>query len=107
MSKETKFQSVASFCADNKVDAISKVRMNTSGYPFITMVGEGFEGGGENIYFSREQAKLVKEGQEPADLGLASLQIAHTENADGDARLKISGKGDGGADYTNVSDLLG
>lgn len=107
MSKETKFQSVASFCAERGITAISPVDINKNGYAFVTMVGEGVGedgGGAENIYFSQAQAKLVKKGQEPSELGLASLQIAHTENADGELRLKISGKGE--SRYTDVSELF-
>jgi hypothetical protein len=102
--EKTKFQSVASWCQEMGVKAISEVRENSNNYPFVTMISDKFEGGAQNIYFSKAQSAKVALGQPSADLGLKDLSIAHTSNADGELRLKITSKGE--SSYTDIEDLF-
>ena len=104
MSKETKFESVASFCQANGVTAIGPVLINKNCYPFVTMLSGSFEGGAQCVYFSKAQAANVSEGQPSGELGLKDLSIAHTSNKDNELRLKITSKGE--SNYTDVADLF-
>lgn len=104
MAKETKFESVASFCKANGVTAIGPVRINVNGYPFVTMLSGAFEGGAQNMYFSKAQAANVKLDQEPSELGLKDLSIAHASNDAGELRLKITSKGE--SNYTDIENLF-
>jgi hypothetical protein len=92
---------VQEFCATNKVSAISQVRVNENGYPFLTFLSPNFEGGAQNIYFSKSNAMKVKVGDNPKDLGLKDYVLKTTTNAQGEERLKLTT-----GQYVNVDDLF-
>jgi hypothetical protein len=92
---------VQEFCATNKVSALSSVRVNENGYPFLTLLSPEFEGGAQNIYFSKSVAMQVKVGTTPKELGLKDYVIATTTNAAGETRLKLSK-----TQYVSVEDLF-
>lgn len=97
--KVTKLQE---FCTSNGVTGISKVRTNTNGYPFLTFLSSKFEGGAENIYFSKNSSKTVAEGAEPKSLGLAKFYVANTTNEAGEPRLKLTNN----SEYSSVEELF-
>jgi hypothetical protein len=92
---------VQEFCATNKVSALSSVRVNENGYPFLTLLSPEFEGGAQNIYFSKSVAMQVKLGTTPKELGLKDYVVATTTNAVGETRLKLSK-----TQYVSVEDLF-
>jgi hypothetical protein len=93
---------VKQFVADNAVTAISQVRTNENGYPFLTLLSAKFEGGAQNIYFSKTCALKVKLGQNPKELGLADYNVVEATNAAGETRLKLTNN----TDYVKVDDLF-
>lgn len=90
------------FASSNNVTAISNVRTNTNGYPYLTMLSDKFEGGAENFYFSKRAAAKVSKDQTPTAIGLGQLSMAVVKNAAGEQRIKICTAGE---DYTSVSEL--
>ena len=96
-----KTESFKSFCTVNTVSGISPVRVNSNGYPFVTLLSDKFEGGATNIYFGKKSSESVSEGMSAKDAGLSKAIIVTTENKDKETRLKLSF----GGDYTSVEDL--
>lgn len=96
-------QPLKDYCTAQGVTAISPVRKNTNGYPFVTLLSSKFEGGAMNIYFSKSTAAKVVEGQEPKALGLSSMRVVEASNATGEARLKLTNST---GDYASVEDLF-
>lgn len=85
---------------NNGWTAISKVRTNTNGYPFATVVNE--DGEAENIYFSKRMAGEVGV-DDSAKLWASDVIVRETTNAAGEMRLKLCSAT--GEDYTSVDDL--
>lgn len=80
--------SVATFAKQGGFTQIApKVRTNVSGYPFITFIDANNKA--ENIYFSKNAAKDVADGQVVTGAMLKGLSIAETKNAAGEARIKL------------------
>jgi hypothetical protein len=82
--------SVAEFCKSrNLVEIVPQVRMNTSGYPYVTFIDR--DNKAENIYFTINASDTVEENM---DLKLIAhdLQIVFVKNADGEDRIKLSRK---------------
>jgi hypothetical protein len=77
--------------AEGYQEVNKEVRTNTNGYPFVTFINA--ENEAENIYFSKEQAKLVHEGQNSLE-AIRGKNILEIEYENGDIRLKISGAGE-------------
>ena len=92
---------IKDFCSQNAVTQISNVRVNENGYPFLTFLSKAFEGGAQNIYFSRAQAAKVHVAQTPKELGIAEYKVVTTSNAAGEERLKLTT-----SEYANVEDLF-
>ncbi len=100
---DLKAKSLQAFCQEMNVKAISPVRTNTNGYPFVTLISDKFDGGAQNIYFSVNKSAEVKADMQPAEWGAKDARVVETENEAGEARLKIAGSG---SDYTDVADLF-
>ena len=100
---ELKSQSLAAYCQANGVTAISPVRKNTNGYPFVTLISKSFDGGASNIYFSKSKSEEVELDMKAPAWGAKDARIVETTNEAGEPRLKIAGAG---SDYTDVADLF-
>ena len=90
------------FCASNGVTAISNVRVNENAYPYLTLLSPKFEGGAQNIYFSKSCALKVSVGETPKALGLVDYNIVEVKNEAGEVRIKLTNTNN----YTNVADLF-
>ena len=84
----------------NGWSAVSKVRTNSNGYPFATVVNE--DGDAENIYFSKKMAGEVGV-DDKATFWAGGVIVRETTNAAGEMRLKLCSAV--GEDYTSVDDL--
>lgn len=84
-------------------NGISNLRTNTSGYPFVTLVGKH---GANNLYFSIASAETVGKsfaiGESVASV-LGDASVCYVENAAGEKRFKLSLKGE--SEYTQASEL--
>jgi hypothetical protein len=92
--------SFKSFCASTGVTAVSPVRSNTNGYPFVTIL-RGNEA--ENLYFSINASSDVSDGQDIKSIA-NDLFVTDTINATGEPRQKLSFRGNSA--YTNIDDLF-
>ena len=101
---------VKAFCSDNEVTNVSKVRINTNGYPFITFLYKAIDPAtnknkAENIYFSKGLAEELspQAGDAPSILvGKNIIELVNDET--GEVRKKISRSGS--TDYVSVDDLF-
>ena len=100
---DLKSQSLAAFGQAMNVKAISPVRHNTNGYPFVTLISDKFDGGAQNVYFSISKSHEVTIDMKPTEWGAKDARVVETENAQGESRLKIAGAG---SDYTDIADLF-
>jgi hypothetical protein len=73
----------------------SVLRVNASGYPFVTILNKANRA--SNLYFSKNSSQNVLDtfGEE-SDITefLKTAQVVKTANADGDVRYKLSSSGD-------------
>lgn len=79
---------------ENVFDSISVLRINSNGYPYVTLVRATAKGTmSTNVYFGKKSAEAVlneaDEGDKVTSL-LADAVLVHVENADGDKRWKVS-----------------
>jgi hypothetical protein len=93
---------------DRVVTNISSLRVNISGYPYVTMlVGNK----SQNIYFGQKTAELVSNTFSESDnilSFLADAEIIQTINEKGETRFKLSKNA--GSDYateTAMADVFG
>ena len=88
---------------ENKVITnISKVRMNASDYPYVTVLNGSKS---NNVYFGKKSGALVTEGQHLSVDQLTTATLLLATNAEGEQRLKL---GLGGSDsYTNLESIFG
>lgn len=91
--------SLKAFCQQEGITALSNVRINRNGYPFVTVL-RGNDA--ENIYFSKRAAENVNDGQSIATIA-KDLLVCETVNANGEARTKLSFTG---GNYLDVSSLF-
>lgn len=73
----------------------SVVRINTSGYPFVTILNKANRA--SNLYFSKNSSEsIIDTFGEGADITefLKTAQVVKTQNADGEVRYKLSSSGD-------------
>jgi len=97
------FQSLKSFMSDNDFVQVAKeVNENVNGYPFITFYTESNKA--ENFYFTVKKSKDVHKGMLVTGSLLRELQIAFVTNAEGEARVKLSGFGESAR--LELADLL-
>lgn len=79
---------------------VPTVRANTNKYPYLTFIDS--KNVAENVYFSKNGAKLVKEGDTVTKDMLAMFQVAETENEAGEKRMKLISN----SERIELSDLL-
>lgn len=85
---ELKVQTVKDFAKEKGfVQMVPTIRVNTNGYPFLTLINGNNEA--ENIYFSKSAAKNVTEGMKVTPELLKMHQIGHITNESGEARVKL------------------
>jgi hypothetical protein len=76
------------------VKTISTLRLNSNGYPFITLLNK--QNRAANLYFGKNSSQSVLdtfgEGANVIEL-LKHAQVVMTENANGEVRYKISTSG--------------
>ena len=102
-----KVEKISEFCqAKGLTQIVNIVRANIAGYKYLTFVDptKG-EDGAENVYFAKalsENDELVIGEPLPATIA-SGLQIAHTINAAGEARVKLCGQG---ANRVSVTDMF-
>lgn len=88
MDTNLKVQAVKDFCKERGfVQAAPKVRKNSNGYPFVTLINSKNEA--ENVYFSKTASSLVEEGDAVTTAMLAQYQIGFTRNEAGEERIKL------------------
>ena len=88
---------------ENKVITnISKVRMNSNNYPYVTVLNGSKS---NNVYFGKKSGESVKEGEHLSVDQLTKATLLLSTNAEGEQRLKL---GLGGSDsYTNLESIFG
>ena len=93
---------------DRVVTNISALRVNVSGYPYVTMLTGSKS---QNVYFGQKTAEVVSDTFSVDDnilSFLADAEVIQTENAQGEVRFKLSKNA--GSDYateTAMADVFG
>ena len=89
------------FCFAEGITAIHKsIRVNTNGYPFITVL-RGADA--ENIYFSKKASAEVAEGQSVKSIA-SQLYVNVAVNQQGESRTKLSFAGN--STYEDIDDMF-
>lgn len=76
-------------------DSLGKLRVNQTGYPFVTLLKKNKTTGktsAQNVYFSQESGKTILTNFEPGSLigqAIAGADVAETKNDAGETRYKI------------------
>jgi len=78
------------YCTQNGYNRVSKVRINSSGYPYVTLICAEDGSLTENLYCSKNYAAQVAEGDE---LPIRELFVAETTNDGGEVRMKLTNNG--------------
>ena len=98
----TKSVSLRKAFENGVITNISKVRMNASNYPYVTVLNGSKS---NNVYFGKKSGALVTEGQHLSVDQLTTATLLLATNAEGEQRLKL---GLGGSDsYTNLESIFG
>ena len=98
----TKSVSLRKAFENGVITNISKVRMNSSTYPYVTVLNGSKS---NNVYFGKKSGALVTEGQHLTVDQLTTATLLLATNAEGEQRLKL---GLGGSDsYTNLESIFG
>ena len=98
----TKSVSLRKAFENGVITNISKVRMNSSTYPYVTVLNGSKS---NNVYFGKKSGALVTEGQHLSVDQLTTATLLLATNAEGEQRLKL---GLGGSDsYTNLESIFG
>lgn len=95
---------VKSLVQSGVITAISPLRVNTSGYPYVTFL-QGNKP--NNVYFSKKSSTVVSGTFEDGQNILAFLknaEVVQTENEAGEVRFKLSTPGT--SEYSTKSELL-
>ena len=98
--------SLKSLALQKVFSAVSALRLNKSGYFFVTLTAK--DGKANNVYFSKTSDAYLKanyEAGEKIDMLLAKSSVFATENADGELRHKLVL--DNASEYTSVADIFG
>ena len=76
------------FALQNGYNAVSKVRVNTNGYKYVTLADTSGVVGTENLYLGTRFSETVEIGE------VANLEwfVTETENASGEKRWKVTDK---------------
>ena len=93
--------SFKAFCQAEGITSIGKtVRVNASGYPFVTVL-RGSDA--ENIYFSKKAAAEVTEGQLVKSIA-NTLFVNTAVNSNGESRTKLSFAGN--SSYEDIDSMF-
>lgn len=92
-------KALVQYALGNGYNAISKVRANSNGYKYVTMIDTKDPSIVENVYFGREASELVSVDE---TLDYKAWFAADTINAQGEARIKLTNK-EGDAEKTLIS----
>jgi len=104
MSEALKSVTLKSLVQSGVITAISPLRVNTSGYPYVTFL-QGNKP--NNVYFSKKTSIIVNGTFEKGDnivTFLKNAEIVQTENENKDIRFKLSIPG--ASEYSSKSELL-
>lgn len=85
--------SLATLYKQGFFNSISTLRVNKTGYPYITLIKSGDKTKSTNLYFGRNSASLIQDNFNSGDSVLEALKDASvmlTENAQGEKRFKLS-----------------
>ena len=98
----TKSVSLRKAFENGVITNISKVRMNSNNYPYVTVLNGSKS---NNVYFGKKSGALVTEGQHLSVDQLTTATLLLATNEAGEQRLKL---GLGGSDsYTNLENIFG
>lgn len=103
VSTEMKSASLKSAFKAGIVRNISEVRMNSSDYLFVTLLG--MNGKATNLYLGKKSAEQVEEDDVLTSEQLMNAEIVLATNEDDEQRLKLSLTGE--SSYTNLSSIFG
>lgn len=85
--------SLATLYKQGLFNNISTLRVNTTGYPYVTLIKSGDKTKSTNLYFGRNSASLIQDNFNAGDSVLETLKDASvmlTENKQGEKRFKLS-----------------
>lgn len=82
--------SLKDYCTQNGYNRVSKVHMNTNGYPFVTLLCAEDGSLVENLYCSKQYGAQVSEGN---ILPINTLFVTETINESGEKRFKLTDNG--------------
>ena len=90
-----------------KVSAISSLRFNANGYPYVTLLTK--DGKSNNVYFGKRSAEIIEEdglveGDSVTSM-LAKASLVDVVNENKEQRFKISLQGI--SDYESAADIFG
>lgn len=94
--------SLAKAVTSGLVRNISKVRQNSNGYPYVTMLNGDKA---SNVYFGKKSAQGVNVGDVLTSEQLQKAQVILATNESGEQRLKLSFGGE--SEYTDLSTVFG
>lgn len=77
------------FCMTKGYNMVSKVRVNTNGYKYVTLLHSDDPGTPENLYLGQRYSETVKVDDK---LPLGDLFVTEVLNADGETRFKLTDK---------------
>jgi len=97
-----KSASVKSAIVAGIIANISKVRENTTGYKFVTVLDK--RGASTNVYFGKKSAETVEEDDVLTRDQLINAEFVLATNDVGEARIKLSLAG--ASDYTNLLSMF-
>jgi len=104
MSETLKSVTLKSLVQSGTVTGISKLRKNSTGYPYITLL-QGNKP--NNVYFGKKTATIVdgtfSEGDDIIQF-LKNSEIVQTENENGEIRFKLSNPGS--SNYSTKAELM-
>lgn len=75
------------YCTQNGYNLVSKVRINASGYPYVTLGNRENGAHTENLYGSLQYSPSMIEGE---FLPINTLFVAEATNAAGEKRFKLT-----------------
>ncbi len=94
-------QSVKDFVKSKGFQSVAPtIRANTNGYPYITFIDD--KNVAENVYFSKNGAKMVGAGEPITKELISKFQVADCKNAAGEVRTKLVSN----TERINILDLL-
>lgn len=88
---------------DRHVKSFSTLRINTNGYPFVTLLGK--DSSAMNIYFGRTSAGLILDNAEEGDGIAKMLKDANVIKVDNEGEIRYKLIIPQGNNYTSISEM--